>query len=150
MQLPPALLESAFSSELRRGRIFSFLAEDLDDPNRTTRHKFAVVLSVDCSAPSIFYIFTTSKPLLNHPPQFRPHAICLPCGSYDCFNRETTIVVNNVRAIARDKMFTAFRENRLRFVGELSVAHLEQLARIIRQGFFVSPGLVPRIVPPAE
>lgn len=153
MKVAPAdLLQKQFDGIIKRGSIIRFLAKDLADPAYPDgKTKFAIVLNQVFPASEILYVFTTSNPdFYNKNKRFEAAIIRVPAATYGCFPLDTIIPFRDVYSIEVGKLKEQYVSGRLTFCGELTLEHLERMDAIIKDGWFVSPRMQKRILPPIE
>jgi hypothetical protein len=149
MELPQGITDAAFTQACQRGVVLRFLMSDLDDPNRDTRNKFAVVLNVDPSDPEILLVLTTSNVEL-----FRSAAkwvgdsiLELSAGSYPWTTKDTVIDLRSVRPYPVEAFKKMYSAGKLDFHGPLSKVDLERIDDILRTSRDLTPAEKKRVVP---
>jgi hypothetical protein len=150
IRLPAEVLAEHFDSQLRRGQILRYKAtEELDDPERTTRFKFALVLSLDCSEEAIFVAFTTSQTrYFDENIQFQYLLLRWQAGAYEWVVVETILSLKQIHEVRRTKLRDSILASELTFEGTLTQEDLEGVDVILRRSPLISARVKARIVTP--
>lgn len=149
MELPKSLTDSAFETFCCRGAVVRFLMTDLDDPKRSQRNKYAVVLNVDpADAEILLVLTTTSVDWFKTAPKWARNAVLsLSEGSYPWVTDETVVDLRNVRTYPVAVFKTAYQGGKLTFQGQLANADLQQVDEKLRHSTTLTGAILKRVVP---
>ena len=116
-----------FDKELRRGVVLYYLERKLDDPQRRTRWKYAVVVNFVLPRDPLLFFRSTSKPVFYSGGEYDRYILRVPAGTYG-FLPENSIFDMKV---VEKKPLQVFRDlhsaDQCRCVGDLTAEHLDEI-----------------------
>jgi hypothetical protein len=116
-----------FDKELRRGVVLRYLEKKLDDPNRETRWKYAVVVNFVLPGDPILYFRSTSNPTFYASGEHDRHILRVPAGTYPFLSRDSVFDMKTIEK----KPLQVFRDlhsaGHCKSVGDLSAEHLREI-----------------------
>jgi hypothetical protein len=116
-----------FDKELRRGVVLRYLEKKLDDPNRETRWKYAVVVNLVLPGDPILYFRSTSKPDFYASGEYDRYILRVPAGTYPFLSKDSVFDMKSVEK----KPLQVFRDlhasGACKCVGALNEEHLREI-----------------------
>src|SRR5258708_7400728 len=148
MEFPQSLTDDAFETFCCRGAVLRFLMTDLDDPARSERNKYAIVLNVDPSDPEVLLVLTTSNiEWFKTARDWAKNAVLsLAKGSYPWVTGETIVDLRVVRAYPASVFKSAYRTGKLTFHGQLTNTDLQLVDGKLRNSPTITGAMLKRIV----
>lgn len=116
-----------FDKGLRRGVVLYYLERKLDDPKRTPRWKYAVVVNSVLPGNPILYFRSTSSPTFYASGDYDTCILRVPAGTYGFLPKDS---VFDMKAVEK-KPLQDFRDlhaaGHCKCVGDLSAEHLREI-----------------------
>lgn len=117
----------AFDLELRRGAVLYYLETKLDDPRRTTRWKYAVVVNLILPADPILFFRSTSNPDYYANGEYDTQILRVPIGTYAFLPKDSVFDMKSVERKPTQVFRDLYATSRCKCVGDLSEEHLREI-----------------------
>lgn len=117
----------ALDKLLSRGAVLYYLETRLDDPDRSQRWKYAVVVNHRLPGDPILFFLATSNPAFYADGEYDANILRVPVGSYNFLSKES---IFDMKVVGKKpaKAFQALHDDgKCRRVGELSEEHLREI-----------------------
>jgi hypothetical protein len=148
IDLPEELKRQHLREQLgQQGTVFRFRCEDLDDPNREYRHKFAAVVSLQLDQDELLYSLTTSKVEVYATGRWSLEVLRLSPSTYNFLTKDTVLVLRDIKALRVEDVLRLPTPADMSVVGALTAADLKTAVEIIRRSPTIERRLKKRCCP---